>query len=111
MVMRHITLTFMSFYLFNNLNANSAELINNQQEIITKDDDVHKYLHFLWCPPKHLGTMCPENSLTHYYYCCGDLKNRCCYTTRTWVICACLAVPVAVCVNYYRSHRGASFLR
>ncbi|OZC08951.1 hypothetical protein X798_04038 [Onchocerca flexuosa] len=38
--------------------------------------------------------MCPENSLTYYYYCCGDLKNRCCYARRTWVISVGLAVPV-----------------
>ncbi|VIO96885.1 Uncharacterized protein BM_BM13236 [Brugia malayi] len=94
--MCHITLTFASLFLFTCLDANSVEAINDLQEIITKDDDVHKYLHFLWCPPKLLGTMCPENSLTYYYYCCGDNRNRCCYATRTWVISVCLAVPVLI---------------
>ncbi|KAM3721543.1 Protein SUP-1 [Dirofilaria immitis] len=92
--MHYIMLKFVSLFLLNYFNINSAQVINDLQEIITKDDDIHKYLHYLWCPPKLLEMMCPDNSLTYYYYCCGDLKNRCCYATRTWVISLCLAVPV-----------------
>lgn len=29
-----------------------------------QDGDVHKYLHFLRCPPKLLGMMCPGSKFT-----------------------------------------------
>lgn len=74
----------------------SSQVVNNQQEIITQDDDVHKYMKYLWCPSKLLGMMCPENSITYYYYCCGDLRNKCCYARRTWVTFLFLLIPLII---------------
>ncbi|VDN07546.1 unnamed protein product [Thelazia callipaeda] len=31
-------------------------------------------------------TICPDESIFHYYYCCYGLLGACCFYLRTWVI-------------------------
>ncbi|KAH7706254.1 Protein SUP-1 [Aphelenchoides avenae] len=33
-----------------------------------------------------VGKICDDSSAFHYYECCGDLYNDCCFRLQTWVI-------------------------
>lgn len=46
----------------------------------------------------HCSLFFSENSLTYYYSCCGELRNKCCYNTRTWVLVASIAVPFIILI-------------
>ncbi|KHN80642.1 hypothetical protein Tcan_09894 [Toxocara canis] len=70
-----------------------------QTRFLYSDENINKYMEYLWCPSKLLGTMCPENSLTYYYKCCGDLNNQCCYHTRKWVLVVGMVTPLFVLVT------------
>uniref|UniRef100_A0A915BM23 Uncharacterized protein n=1 Tax=Parascaris univalens TaxID=6257 RepID=A0A915BM23_PARUN len=74
----------------------SSAYSSGDREILTQDDQLSKYTRYLWCPSKLLGTMCPENSLTYYYKCCGDLNNQCCYHIRIWVFIVGITIPIFV---------------